>query len=178
MNRFRISFITGVAITCLTWLFLILVLLPERTTWAASALGLAYNIPITLPFAVLGVELLLSLRSRPLRENAPYLLTWTLGGILLFFRVGLEAVAISGHMTWLVLMLTHSIVRGLPNSFSAVVALVLLQASFFNFALFPQHVSGFNGLLAGTSLGVLLLAVRYWLGSQRSGALRSPKGAV
>ncbi len=173
-RRFAISLAAGTALAAGVWLVLLLVVLPGRGRFASTPLGLAYDVPISLVFAVLAVEILLSLRALPLQENAPYLIVWTLGLAQLVLRVGLDAIEVSGHMTWLVLMLTHVVLRGLPRWFLAAVAAVFLQCAAINFFVFPRAASGVNGLLLGAALSAVCVALRAWLRRAPAGPVRSP----
>lgn len=127
--------------------------------WLLSPPGLAYNIPITLVFLVLAADLAVATCKRGFRSQFPYLIVWGIGLLLLVLRVGFDAIPVSGHMTWLVLMVTHCILRGLPRWLTCLAFLTLLQAAYFNFVLFPQQVSGAWGLVAGLVLSSLL----FWI---------------
>ena len=174
-ERFRISLALGLAATALVWGGFALLVAPHLSGWVVSPLGYAYNVPISVPFFVLAAELGLSLRSLPLRQNAPYLIAWAVGTVQLVLRVGLDVIPVSGHLTWLVLMFAHSWRRGVPKWFVAGVGLVLLQAAYFNMVLFSQQISGRNGLLFGTLLALLLVGLDRQLGRRTAARADGPQ---
>ena len=157
-DRFGISFLLGLLSTAAFWC-LFYMLTRSSQEWATSLLGYTYNIPVSFLFSVLAFELLFSLRSAPLHLNLAYLLVWMIGLVQLLLRLGFQVVPISGHLSWLTMMLVHSWRRRLPYWFSGLVGLVLVQACYFNFVLFSQRVSGRNGLLFGLVLILLLVGL-------------------
>jgi hypothetical protein len=173
--RFQVSLVLGVAGTALVWGGFALLVAPRLSGWVVSPLGYAYNIPITLPFLVLAAELALSLRTVSLRRNTPYALVWAIGLVQLFLRVGLDVIPVSGHLTWLVLMLAHSWRRGWSKWFVALVGLILVQAAYFNIVIFGQQQYGVNGLLFGSLLALVLVGLDRYLNPGTSPRLSTSK---
>lgn len=162
-RRFKFALSAGILLTAVVWGLLLLAYPPGRDGWITSRLSLAYNVPIMLVFFVLGGELLLSLPYLPLRKNLPFVTTWFLGAVILWARIGLQLIAVSVHLTWLVMMFTHAITRDIPQWFTALIGLVLVEAVWINFTMFSQQTSGERGIVAGAVLSLLLWALQRWL---------------
>lgn len=159
-SRFNICLLLGSLMTLSGGLVIMLHPGFHQYPWITSPLGLAYNLPITFVFLVLSMELIWSSYSESLRNNLPFLIVWLFGLLLLLLRVGFEILPVSGHLSWLVLMVVHSYLRPLPVWFTALIIAVLCEAAFINFVLFPQRVSGGCGIITGILLATVLYVLK------------------
>jgi hypothetical protein len=128
-------------------------------------MGLLYNIPISFAFFVLCWDMLLSFLHvsflEGLKSNMPYLVVWTVGLGVLYFRLFAGTVNISGHMTWLIVMPVHGYLRKLPTCFILMILLITIKAAYFNFILFASSESGIYGVCSGLCLSFVLVVLNY-----------------
>ncbi len=131
--------------------------------WSVSPAGLVYNIPIFIVFTLVMWELLTSLKwdRKVLLGISPYLIIWVLIFILLYFRVIQKSIPISGHITSLTLMISQGVLRKYPTWLMGIVALVFLEAIYFNFWLFPSAKTGIYGLVTGSTLAFILVIMNH-----------------
>ena len=144
----------GIGLAAVAWVVLVavLILLHRPIPW----FSLAYNIPITLLFAGLVLHLVwVGIRlgwTRFVTAFAPLGVVWVAGAVLLFLRLGMKSVDVSGHMAWSLMMGVQCIVQRLPAWFSAAVWAVALQVLLLKLLLLGGH-SGQKGIVVGVLLG-------------------------
>lgn len=156
-----LAIVFGVPLSAALWWLYIRLRTEADLGYVTSELGLWYNVPITTIFIITGLELVFSTadhwRRGQFHENFNYWLIWTLGFCQLYLRLITESINVSGHMTWLTLLVTQAILRKFPKWFIAVVVLAWLDAAYFNFYLFVSSSSGINGVVLGMVLSGLLI---------------------
>ena len=166
-RRLAASVLLGVASALIIWAAYVATLL--RHGRRDLAMALAWNGPISLVFLVLAWDAVLGAFVLPfrafLRTYGAVMLVWSVGFLLLYLRLVLKSVDISGHMAWCVVMLTQTIVLGMPRWFTVVAALVLFEVAYFKFAILGGP-SGTSGLVVGLGLATLLAVLsRRWRSS-------------
>lgn len=164
MKFHRPTFLTialiGLFLTGAFWMIWWMVDLRYHTSgWNASTLGLWYNIPISILFAILGLELLVSIlppiKARLLAQ-LPFIFIWLIGFAQLYLRLIERNINISGHLTWLTMMLAHSLIRRIPPWFIALIVLIWVKCLYFYFNVMASPHDGIMGILFGSFLSLLL----------------------
>lgn len=166
LNRFNWAFVGGVLIAGSFWGLLLLQQWPAVNEWIMSVRGLWYNIPISIVFMILALELCFSLFPgffEKLKSHWLFLLIWGLGFVQLYFRLILGDVNISGHLTWLTFLIVHCSLREIPGWFMGITIAVWLQCVYFYFFIFPSPADGIRGILLGVGLAALLI----WLNQEK-----------
>jgi hypothetical protein len=124
------------------------------------ARGLLYNLPIAFLFLVLATQLAIgAVRLGPLRfakDHAGILVVWALGGLVLYLRLILKAIEVSGHLAWLPLLTAQAWTLGLPAWLIGLGAAATLSAAYLKFVVF-QGPSGVPGLIVGLVLATALV---------------------
>lgn len=163
---FKYCVYLGFVSTVLAWIVIWFLILDHSDGWSNKPSGLFYNIPIFIPFLILAWQMIFSAHAngfkKSIQSNQSFVLIWIIGFILLYLRLGLQIIEISGHMTWVVLMLTHSYIKRLPWEFIAFVVLIALHAGYYNFFVFSSKISGLNGILMGSLLSLILFGLEYF----------------
>jgi hypothetical protein len=149
--------ILGVALAALAWLALIAAFsLGDRAIPWPSVI---YNFPITVVFTGLVSHMahaaLLLGPNRFLRAYTPLGIVWFLGAILLYLRLVMKSVDISGHMSWSVLMGAQCLIQRLPLWFTLAAWAVVLQVLHVKFVVYGGY-NGHKGLAAGIGLAILV----------------------
>lgn len=121
---------------------------------------LAYNLPITWLFCIMGAELLLATRKEGLKLW-PFGVIWFAGLVLLYFRLIAKTLDVSGHMTWLSIMVVHSLLRRFPKWFTVVVVCFYIEAAVLNFGLFGSKSSAPAGMAVGAVMALLLAGLSF-----------------
>ncbi len=150
----------GVLIAGSFWSLLLLQRWPAANDWIVSVKGLWYNIPISIVFMILFLELSFSLFPglvEKLKLHWPFLLIWGLGFVQLYFRLILGNVNISGHLTWLTFLIIHCSLREIPRWFMGITIVVWWQCLYFYLFIFPSPADGIRGILLGGVLAALLI---------------------
>lgn len=120
---------------------------------------LLWNLPISSVFLVMTWQTLIAatvLRGAFVRRFRAILVAWGIGFALLALRLGAQAIDVSGHMTWAILLGTQSVVLRLPAWFTALIWLVALQVLLLKLTVLGGE-SGYKGLLAGGMLAALVV---------------------
>jgi hypothetical protein len=163
--------LVGILLAAVAWVLLLSAsLVRER---AVPWFSISYNCPITLAFAGLLSNMLLSAmalgRERAISAYGPIALVWCGGAVLLFLRLVTKSIDVSGHMSWAILMGVQCLVERLPRWFTSFVWLMAVHVFLLKlFVLGGQ--SGQNGLLVGGVLGATLwLSTRRYWGASWSG---------
>ncbi len=157
------AILLGVAITTLYWIVFWVFQFDPHHGLETSLQGLFYNIPFSYIFCILSLELLLSSLTPPIRRNIQANLSfgiiWLLGFAQLYFRLVEGSINISGHMTWLSIMVTQCYLKGCSPGLKLAAIVVWLQAAYYNFYLFPSSAGGLNGVVLGIVLSALLVVL-------------------
>jgi hypothetical protein len=124
------------------------------------AFSIAYNLPITLVFGALGLDLAIRAADvgarRALVMYGPVIGVWAAGAVVLFLRLIARSIDVSGHMTWALIMGMQCLVEGAPRWFTAAAWCLVFQVLFLKlFVLGGQSATW--GLLAGGLLGAALM---------------------
>ena len=144
----------GIGLAAIAWvgLLTVLILRHQPIPW----FSLAYNVPITLVFAGLVLHLASAgIRlgwTRFVKAYAPLGVVWVVGTGLLFLRLGMKSIDVSGHMAWSVMMGVQCIVQRLPVWFTAAVWAVAAQVILLKIFLLGGQ-SGQKGVAVGVLLG-------------------------
>lgn len=165
-NRFNRALTAGAIIAGSFWSLLLVWHWQTANEWILSVKGLWYNIPISIVFVILALELCFSLfpeTIEKLKLHWPFLVIWGLGFIQLYFRLVLGNIDISGHLTWLTFLIVHCSLREIPRWFLGVTIAVWCQCIYFYFVIFPSPADGIRGILLGGGLVVLLI----WLNREK-----------
>jgi hypothetical protein len=126
------------------------------------AFSVVYNLPITLVFGALGLDLAIRAADvgvrRALITHGPVITVWSAGAVLLFLRLITRSIDVSGHMTWALVMATQCLVEGAPRWFTVFAWCIVFQVLLLKlFVLGGQ--SGAWGLLAGGLLSAALVTL-------------------
>ena len=148
----------GMALVTASWVLLLLATLARGGE--IPPFFLAYNVPITLAFGALALDMLVRVVvlgwARFAREHGVLTLVWATGGVILVLRLVTKSIDVSGHMTWALLMGIQCIVERAPRWFTIFVWAIVVQVLFLKaFVLGGQ--SGIWGTLAGLVLGGILI---------------------
>ena len=144
----------GIGLAVFAWVVLVTVLIFRHRPipW----FSLAYNIPITLLFAGLVLHLVwVGIRlgwTRFIAAFAPLGVVWVVGAVLLFLRLGMKSIDVSGHMAWSLMMGVQCVVQRLPVWFTAAVWAVAVQVLLLKLLVLGGH-SGQKGIAVGALLG-------------------------
>jgi hypothetical protein len=152
----------GIALASVAWLGMAILLLFRQGPFPWFLI--AYNVPITLVFAGLVVQMVWTgtrlERSQIISSYAPLGMVWLIGGAVLFFRLVTKSIDVSGHMVWSVMMGVQCIVQRLPFWFTVAAWAVVLQVLLLKLFVIGGH-SGQKGIVVGVLLGVAVwLAAR------------------
>ncbi len=152
---------SGVAAAAVAWTGMIVWLAMRKH--GGTGFSVFYNLPITIAFIGLCAHEGWMFRTlgfkQYLREHAPVLVVWTLGFVVLYFRLITKSVDVSGHMTWALIMAGQCHAYRLPGWFSALVWAVCLQVVLLKFFVLGG-VSGPVGIVVGGVLGGMMVGWR------------------
>lgn len=136
-----------------------------------AATALLYNGPIALVFLVHAAHLAVQTHrlgfSAFAKARLWTLITWLVGGSVLYFRLVAKSLEVSGHMAWLPLLTAQSVLSGFPPWFSILAALGTVAAFYMKIALF-RGPSGVPGLVVGVILALALVLASLRQGSRAS----------
>lgn len=127
--------------------------------------GYFYNIPISFLFFLFLFELLSDLAknisSSLLLRLIPIIIIWIIGSIILYFRLWLNTIDISGHVVWLSILVTQSYLYKYSMWIRMAIIVVYLQILYMNFCIFTSSNSGFNGLIVGLVLSLIFVLSKF-----------------
>jgi hypothetical protein len=152
------ALVLGMALVAAAWVVLLLAAVARGR--GIPPFSLAYNVPITLAFGALALDIIVRIVglgwARFAREHAALAIVWAIGAVVLALRLVAKSIDVSGHMAWSLLMGVQCIVECAPRWFTLFVWAVVAQILLLNaFVLGGQ--SGLWGALTGLALGGILI---------------------
>lgn len=132
---------------------------------------LLYNGPIAFVFLVLAAHFVVQMYpvgcTSFARARLWTLLIWFAGLVVLYLRLVAKSLEVSGHLAWLPLLTTQSVLSGFPPWFSVLAGLAGFGALYMKVALF-RGPSGVPGAVVGLMLALALVLVSRRQGSRAS----------